>query len=245
MQATTTAETPEPSAIESEIEAVKARRERLKERRASVESDLQDARSALQTADTDEAADEALDKAERLQVQYDTLTEAIEDQTVEIETLREDLESARAAHRREDELNELAELGREAMEAREDYEAVRDELIKVLREKAPELARRFSAWLTAADAFRTALVDEETHIYHRPSSTTKADTERAEALASELKDRGVTRFKDALAPHHTTIPAQRWLGWSHENGYDGPEAGLKSAVESIRTFGNQSIHQDE
>ncbi len=245
MTATATAQTPEPSAIESEIQAVKERRERLKDRRDDVEADLEDARTTLQHADTDEGADEALDRAERLQVQYDTLTEAIEDQTVKVEELREDLAASRKAHRREEKMDELAELGRDAMDAREDYEAVRDEITKVLREKAPELADTFSAWLTAADDFRTALVDEERHVYRRLSSTTKADRERAEGLISELKERGVTRMKDALAPHHTSVPARRWQGWSHEDGYTGPGDGLADAVEEIRSFGNQLIHSDE
>lgn len=245
MPATAPAETADPAAIEAEIEDLETRRDRLTEKREAVEADLDDARGALQNAESEEAQDEALDKAERLQLQVDTLTEAITDVETDIEVLRHRLSDARSARRREDELTELAELGREAMEARKDYDAVRAEIIEVLREKAPELADRFSAWLTAAEDFRTALLSEERHALNRPSSTTKADRKRAEGLISELKERGVTRLKDALAPHHTSVPAQRWMGWSHENGYDGPGGGLKSAVESIRKFGNQSIHQDE
>lgn len=244
MPATATAETPEPSAIEAEIEAVESRRAKLRERREAVKSDLQDARTALKAADSEEDTEEALEKAERLQVQHDTLTEAIEEQSVEIESLRERLKDARAARRREEKLEALAEKGREAVEARTAYDAVRDEILEFLREKAPELARRFSEWRDAADTFRTALVREETHVQHRPSSTTAEDEERAEALISELKDRGVTPFKNALAPHYAG-DARRWKGWSHEAGYDGPSGRLRKVVDSIRKFGNQSAESSE
>ena len=245
MPATASTETADPDAIQAEIEELEARRDRLTEKRKAVESDLSSARSALQNADSEKAQDEALDKAERLQLQVDTLTEAITDVETDLGVLRDRLSDARAVQRREDELDELAEKGREAMDARKDYEAVRDEIIDVLREKAPELADTFSAWLTAADDFRSALVNEERHVYRRLSSTTKADRERAEGLISELKERGVTRMKDALAPHHTSVPARRWQGWSHEDGYTGPGNRLADAVEEIRSFGNQLIHSDE
>lgn len=244
MPATAPTETADPDAIQAEIEELEARRDRLTEKRKAVEADLSSARSALQEAKDEEGQDDALDKAERLQLQVDTLTEAISDVETDLEVLRGRLSDARSARRREEKLDELAEKGRQAMNAREDYEAVRGEIIDVLREKAPALADAFSGWLTAADDFRTALVEEERHACNRPSSTTTEDTERAQALISELKDRGVTRLKDALAPHHTSIPARRWEGWSHENGYGGLDRGLKSAVEEIRSFGNQQIHQD-
>lgn len=244
MPATATEETADPAAIEAEIEELEARRDRLTEKRGAVESDLQDARTRLQQAEDEEAQDEALDKAERLQLQVDTLTEAITDVETDLEVLRDRLSDARAARRREEKLEALAEKGREAVEAREEYEAVRDEIIDVLREKAPDLARRFSAWLTAASDFRSALVREETHVQRRPSSTTEEDEERAEALISELKERGVQPFKNALAPHYAG-DARRWMGWERDGGYDGPDGGLREAVESIRKFGNQSDQSSE
>jgi len=239
-----TATVHDPSAIESEIQAVESRRAKLRERREAVEADLQDARTALKDADSEEDTEEALEKAERLQVQHDTLTEAIEEQNVEVESLRERLSDARAARKREEKLNELAELGREAIEARAEYDAVREEVLDLLREKAPKLADAFSAWLTAASGFRSALVSEEMHVQRRLSSTTTEDENRAEALISELKDRGVMPFKDALAPYHGGN-ARRWMGWESDEGYDGLDGREGEAVEAIRNLGNQSTDSNE
>jgi chromosome segregation ATPase len=230
----------DPAAIESEINDLEARRDRLQEKREGVQDELQDARQALQSADTDEGEDEALDRAERLQIRADTLTEAITEVEVDLEALRDSLEDARAARRREEKLEALAERGRAAVEAREAYDALRDEILELLREKAPELARRYSAWTDAAKAFRDALVREESHVQRRRSSTTEEDVERAEALISELKDRGVLPFKDALRPHASPRPEQ-WFGWSHENGYSGPDGQLGDAIEAVRAVGRDDL----
>ena len=234
----------DPATIEEEIEEKESRRDRLREKRDEVDSDLREARAALQRAEDEEGQDEALDRAERLQVQHDTLTEAVKDVEAEIEALRDELTEAEAAQRREEKIQALAEKGRTAIQAREEYEAVRDEVLDLLREKAPELARLYSEWSDAAQDFRRALVREETHVQRRRSSTTEEDVERAEALIGELKDREVQPFKNALAPHHAGR-AEFWLGWSHDNGYTGPGGDLGQAVESIRAFGNQSIETDE
>jgi len=231
MPATATAY--DPSAIESEITELQERRERLKDRREPVEDELAEARAALQDADAD---DDALDRAERLQGQYDTLTEAISDVEVELEALRSRLSDARAAQREEERLESLAEKGRKAIEAREEYDQLRDELLDVLRERAPELSERFDEWKNAATAFRDALKREERGVYQRPTSTSAEDEERAEALISELTDRGVTPFKDALDPH-ATGDARRWAGWSHDPGYSGPGGHLQNAIESVRAVG--------
>jgi chromosome segregation ATPase len=232
----------DPEAIESEIEELKARRERLKDRREPVEADLQDARAALQDADAD---DDALARAERLQGQYDALTEAITDVEVDLEALRSRLSDARAAQREEEKLEALARKGRKAVQAREEYDDLRDEVLAVLREQAPELARLYDEWSAAATAFRDALVRVERHVRHRPTAGTTEDEERAEALVSALKDRGVEPFKDALDPHRGGGKARRWMGWSHENGYSGPGGRLGDAVEAIRQFGNQSDSSNE
>jgi chromosome segregation ATPase len=234
MPATATAY--DPSAIESEITELEERRDRLEEKRASIEDDLQDARAALQTADADEEEDEALDRAERLQVQYDTLTEAISDVEVELEALRSRLSDARAAQREEEKLEALAKKGRKAVEARAEYDEVRDEILEFLREKAPELARLYDEWKEAATAFRDALKRENRNVYHRPTSTSAAEEERALKLIGELKERGVQPFKDALDPHHTG-DARRWIGWTHENGYGGPGGRLGDAIEAVRAVG--------
>jgi chromosome segregation protein len=224
----------DPEAIQDEIEELEARRDRLDEKRASIEDDLQDARAALQTADEEE--DEALDRAERLQVQYDTLTEAISDVEVELEALRSRLSDARAARRREEKMEALASKGREAIEAREKYDDLRDEVLQFLREKAPELSQRFDEWKNAATAFRGALKREERGVYQRPTSTSAEDEERASKLIGELKERGVQPFKDALDPH-ATGDARRWAGWSHDPGYSGPGGHLQNAIESVRAVG--------
>ena len=230
----------DPAAIESEIEELKDRRERLEDRREPVEADLQDARAALQSADAEEGEGEALERAERLQGQYDALTEAITDVEVDLEALRSRLSDARAAQREEERLESLAEKGRKAIEARAEYDDLRDEVLAVLREKAPELSQRFDEWTKAASEFRNALVRVERHVQHRPSSTTAEDEERAEALVSELKDRGVTPFKDALAPHRGGR-ARRWIGWTHENGYGGPGGRLGDAIEAVRAVGRDEV----
>ena len=245
MPATATQTTLDPAAIESEIGNLEARRDRLRDKLGEIEDDLDAARSALREADSEEEQDEALDAAQELQVRHDTIEEALTEVETDLEMLRGDLADAEAAQEKEERLEALAELGREAVDRREEYEEVRDELIEVLEERAPELARRFSAWLDAAETFRSSLVKVESHAYERPSSTTDADRERADELVAELKERGVDRFKDALAPFRTSIPARRWRGWSHENGYSGPEGQLKSAVEEIRAFGNESTQSDE
>lgn len=226
MPATAT-KTPAPAAIEDEIDNLEGRRDRLQEKMNEIEDDLDAARSALQEADSDEEQDEALDRAQELQVRHDTIEEALTDVKTDLEMLRDDLAEAKAAQQEEEKMEALAELGRRAIEAREEYEEVRDDIIEVLEERAPELANRFSQWLDAAETFRGALVREERHIYERPSSTTDADRERANELIEELRERGVTRMKDALAPHRTSIPARRWRGWSHENGYGGPGGGTE------------------
>jgi chromosome segregation ATPase len=230
----------DPEAIQSEINDLEARRDRLKEKREGVQDELQDARQALQNADTDEEEDEALDRAERLQIRADTLTEAITEVEVDLEALRDSLEDAREAQRREQKMEALAEKGRKAVEARAEYDALRDEVLDFLREKAPELARLYSEWSEAAEDFRTALVSEEPHVHHRRSSTTAEDEERAEALVSELKGRGVQPFKNALAPHRAGN-ARQWIGWSHENGYSGPGGRLQEAVEAVRAVGRDEI----
>jgi chromosome segregation protein len=241
MPATATTDTPAPEVVQSEIESVEARRDRLQERRESVEADLQDARTALKEAEDEEAQDEALDRAERLQLQAETLTEAIDEQSVEIETLRDRLSEVKAARRREEKIETLAELGREAVEAREEFEAVRGEIIDMLREKAPALAARFSEWISAAGEFRDALRREERGVYET-SSRTDEQKRRAEKLIGEMRDRGVTPFVRALAPHQTGQP-RRWEGWTYAEG--GPEGRLKSAIEEIRSFGNQSEQSNE
>lgn len=235
-------ETPDPSAVESELEAVKARRDRLKERRESVESDLQDARAALQSAEEEEAQDEALDRAERLQVQHDTLTEAIDDLSVEAEELEQRWAEVKAVRREEQKLEDLAEMGREAVEAREDYEAARREVVEILRDKAPELAERFSAWLDAANDFRDALRREERGVYATTGRTDEQER-RANELVAELKERGVTPFLRAIAPFRGTGQPRRWEGWEYAEG--GPEGQLKSAIEEVRSFGNQSTNGHE
>ena len=242
---TATQTTPAPAAIESEIEDLEQRRDRLQDKMSEIEDDLDAARTRLQEAGSEEAQDEALDRAQELQARHDTIAEALTDVETDIEMLRDDLSEATAAQQEDEKMEALAELGRRAIEARAEYEEVRDEVLAFLQEKAPALADAFSEWLGAAETFREALVREDRHIYERPSSTSDADRERADALISELKERGVERFKDALAPFHTSIPARRWRGWSHENGYGGPEGRLKSAVEEIRTFGNQSEQTNE
>jgi chromosome segregation ATPase len=234
-------DTPAPEAVQSEIEAVEARRDRLQERRESVEADLQDARTALKKAEDEGAQDEALDRAERLQVQHDTLTEAINDLSVEAEELQDRLSEVKAARRREEKIEDLAELGREAVEAREEFEAVRGEIVEVLKAKAPALAARFSAWIESANEFRDALRREERGVYDT-SSRTDEQERRAEELIGEMKDRGVTPFVRALAPHQTGQP-RRWEGWTYAEG--GPEGRLKSAIEEIRSFGNQSEQSNE
>jgi len=232
MPATATAY--DPSAIESEITELQERRERLKDRREPVEDELAEARAALQSADEEE--DEALDRAERLQVQYDTLTEAITDVEVDLEALRSRLSDARAAQRREEKIEALASKGREAVEARAEYDEVRDEILEFLREKAPELARLYDEWKEAATAFRDALERENRNVYHRPTSTSAGEEERASKLIGELKERGVQPFKDALDPH-ATGDARRWAGWSHDPGYSGPGGHLQNAIESVRAVG--------
>ena len=224
----------DPAAIESEIEELEERRARLKEKRESVEDDLQDARQALQTADEGEG--EALERAERLQIRADTLTEAITEIEVDLEALRSRLEDARAARRREEKMEALASKGREAIEAREKYDDLRDEVLQFLREKAPELSQRFDEWKNAATAFRGALKREERGVYQRPTSTSAEDEERASKLIGELKERGVQPFKDALDPH-ATGDARRWAGWSHDPGYSGPGGHLQNAIESVRAVG--------
>jgi chromosome segregation ATPase len=224
----------DPAAIEAEIKELQKRRDRLKDRREPVEADLQDARAALQSADEGEG--EALERAERLQGQYDALTEAITDVEVDLEALRSRLEDARAAQREEEKLEALARKGRKAVQAREEYDEVRDEILEFLREKAPELSERFDEWKNAATAYRDALKREERGVYHRPSSTSAEDEERALKLIGELKDRGVTPFKDALDPH-ATGDARRWAGWSHDPGYSGPGGHLQNAIESVRAVG--------
>jgi len=232
----------DPAAIESEIEELKDRRERLEDRREPVEVELSEARAALQDDDAD---DDALERAERLQGQHDALTEAITDVEVDLEALRSRLEDARAAQREEERLEALAKKGRKAIEARAAYDEVRDEILEFLREKAPELSQRFDEWTKAASEFRNALVRVERHVQHRPTAGTTEDEERAEALVSALKDRGVEPFKDALDPHRGGGKARRWMGWSHENGYSGPGGRLGDAVEAIRQFGNQSDSSNE
>jgi chromosome segregation ATPase len=224
----------DPAAIESEIEELEERRARLKEKRESVEDDLQDARQALQTADEGEG--EALERAERLQIRADTLTEAITEIEVDLEALRSRLEDARAARRREEKLEALASKGREAVEARAEYDEVRDEILEFLREKAPELARLYDEWKEAATAFRDALERENRNVYHRPTSTSAGEEERASKLIGELKERGVQPFKDALDPH-ATGDARCWIGWTHENGYGGPGGRLGDAIEAVRAVG--------
>lgn len=236
--------TPDPAAIESEIEDLEARRNRLREKMGEIEDDLQDARTRLQEAEDGEAQDEALDRAERLQLQHDTVSEAVADVEADIEVLRGDLDEAKVAQEEEQRLEELAQLGREAIEARAAYDDVRDEIVKVLEERAPELANRFSEWLTAAEDFRGALVEVAPGVYDR-SHTTEEDEAEAEALISELKGRDVQPFKDALAPHHTSIDVHKWRGWSYEDGYSVPVGPLREAVESIRQFGNQSAQSHE
>jgi len=223
----------DPEAIESEIEELKARRERLKDRREPVEADLQDARAALQDADAD---DDALARAERLQGQYDALTEAITDVEVDLEALRSRLSDARAAQREEEMIEALAKKGRKAIEARKEYDDLRDEVLAVLREKAPELARLYDEWKEAATAFRDALKRENRNVYHRPTSTSAGEEERASKLIGELKERGVQPFKDALDPH-ATGDARCWIGWTHENGYGGPGGRLGDAIEAVRAVG--------
>lgn len=232
----------DPAAIESEIEEQKARRDRLMEKRDEIEDELSEARTALQTAEGEEGQDEALDRAERLQVQHDTLSEALKDVEEEIEALRDRLSDARTAQRREEKLDALAEKGREAVEARAEYDRVRDEILDVLREKAPELARLYSEWADAAEDFRNALMGEETHALRRRSSTDE-DVGRAEALISELKNRGVQPFKDALRPHAGRRP-QAWLGWSHDNGYSVPGGRLREAIEAVRAVGRDELDEE-
>lgn len=242
MPATATKTTLDPAAIESEIENLEQRRDRLRDKLDEIESDLSGARSALQTADSKEDEEKALDTAERLQVRHNTVKEAIRDLEVDLEALNTRLDEARAAQEEEQRLEELAEMGREAIEARENYDAVRDEIVEVLREKAPELAERFSAWLDAAEEFRGVLRQEERGVYGA-RSTSKADEVRAEELIEELKHRGVTPFLRALAPFKAGGEARNWKGWDHnEDGLDGR---LKSAVESVRVFGSESIDFDE
>jgi len=226
----------DPEAIEAEIEELQERRDRLKDRRKPIEADLADARAALQSADAEEGEGEALERAERLQGQYDALTEAITDVEVDLEALRSRLSDARAAQREEERLESLAEKGREAIEAREEYDQLRDELLDVLRERAPELSERFDEWKNAATAFRDALKREERGVYQRPTSTSAEDEERASKLIGELKERGVQPFKDALDPH-ATGDARRWAGWSHDPGYSGPGGHLQNAIESVRAVG--------
>lgn len=231
-----TAETPDPAAIEDEVEGLRARRDRLQEKLSEIEDDLSGARSALQMADSKEDEEKALDTAERLQVRHNTVKEAIRDLEVDLEALNTRLDEARAAQEEEQRLEELAELGREAIEARESYDAVRDEIVEVLREKAPELAERFSAWIDAAEEFRSALRREERGVYGA-RSTSKADEVRAEELIEELKHRGVTPFLRALAPFKAGGEPHLWKGWDYnEDGLDRP---LKSAVKEIRSFGNR------
>ena len=230
----------DPAAIESEIEELQERRDRLQDRRKPVKADLQDARAALQSADAEEGEGEALERAERLQGQYDALTEAITDVEVDLEALRSRLSDARAAQREEERLESLAEKGRKAIEARAAYDAVREEVLAVLREQAPELARLYDEWTKAASEFRGALRREERGVYHRPTAGTAEEEEKAEALISELKDRGVQPFKNALAPHHSG-EARRWAGWSHENGYGGPGGRLGDAIEAVRAVGRDEV----
>lgn len=242
MPTVATTDTPDPNAIESEIEAVKARREKLEERREAVEAELEDARAALQNADSEEAQDEALDEAQRLQVQADTLSEAINNLSAEVETLRGRLSEVKAVRRREQKLEDLAEMGREAVEARAEYEAVRGEIVEVLRDKAPELAERFSAWISAANEFRDALRREERGVYATTDRTAEQER-RAGELISEMKDRGVQPFLRAIAPFRGTGQPNRWEGWEYAEG--GPEGRLKSAIEEIRTFGNRPAQPNE
>ena len=85
----------DPAAIQDEITELEERRDRLKAKRNEVNDDLQDARAALQTADADEGGGEALERAERLQIRADTLTEAITEIEVDLEALRSRLEGRR------------------------------------------------------------------------------------------------------------------------------------------------------
>jgi len=242
MPATASTDTPDPEAIRTELQDLEARRDRLQEKREAVQSDLSDARTALQEADSEEAQEDALDEAERLQLQADTLTEAISDVETDLEVLRDRLAEVKAIQEEEERLEALAELGREAVESRQEYEAVRAEIVEVLRDKAPELAQRFSAWIDAAEDFRSALRREERGVY---STTTRTDEEerRAEQLISELKERGVTPFLRAIAPFRGSGQARKWMGWSYNE--DGPEGPLKNAVEAIRSFGNRSTQSSE
>lgn len=242
MPATATQTTLDPSAIESEIEDLEARRNRLREKMTEIGSDLSDARSALQTADGEEDEEKALSTAEALQVRHNTVSEALTEVETDLEMLRDDLAEAKAAHRREEKLEDLSELGREAIEARADYEEVRAEIVAFLKERAPELAARFSAWLDAAEKFRSALRREERGVYGA-RSTSKADEARAEELIEELKHRGVTPFLRALAPFKAGGEPHLWKGW--ERAEDGPAARLKDAVESVRVFGSESAQSDE
>ena len=234
MPATATIEDPE--AIQDELSDLKERRDQLREKRKEVEAVLEKAQNRLREADSEEERNEALDDAHELQVRRDTLQEAEAEVRADMAELEQLLDEAKAAQREEERLESLVEKGREAIEAREEYDQLRDELLDVLREKAPELSERFSAWKNAATAFRDALKREERGVYQRPTSTSAEDEERAEALISELKDRGVTPFKDALDPH-ATGDARRWAGWSHDPGYSGPGGHLQNAIESVRAVG--------
>ena len=234
----------DPAAIEAEIEEQSARRDRLQDEVAQVEEKLQDARTRLQAADEEDARSEALSDVRRLQTDHDALTGAVEAVQEKIESLRARLHEARAAQQRENQLEALAEKGRTAVEAREEFEAVRDEILEVLREKAPELARLFAAWLDAADTFRGALTREETHALQRPSKTTDEDTARALTLISEMKEREVVPFQDAVAPAYTSVPAYRWEG-VEDKGDRLSSGPLREAVDSIREFGKQSSSNHE
>ena len=231
-----TATIDDPEAIEDELSDLKERRDQLREKRKEVEAVLEKAHNRLKEADSEEERNEALDDAHELQVRRDTLQDAEDEVRADMAELEQLLDEAKAAQREEERLESLAEKGREAIEAREEYDQLRDELLDVLREKAPELARLYDAWRDAAKEFRGALVSEEMHVQRRISSTTEEDEERAEALISELKDRGVQPFKTALAPHYAG-DARKWLGWSHDSGYSVPGRRLKDAIESVRAVG--------
>jgi chromosome segregation ATPase len=228
----------DPAAIEAEIEEIEARRDRLREEAETVEGDLEAAREKLQTADGDDARSGALSEARDLQIEYDTLTEAIDELTREIESLRERLEEARAARREERELTELAEQGREAVEAGKRVEELERKLLSVLREIGADLLDAREEWAEKAEGFRTRVIRKEKSVQYRRSES-DGDVERAEALISELVERGVEDFAlataEPLSPDHI-----RYRGPSDRDGHLRDEARL---LQRIRTFLQSDLSQ--
>lgn len=217
---------PDPSeikALKEEIDTLDTRRDRLQHEAEAAREVLEDARERLSDAEGEDEREEALQEAQTMQNRLDTLTGAIDDLTEKIEARTERLDTARAAREQEEEMEALAEAGREAIAAARRVEGLQNDLLRAIREIGADLIEARQEWAEKGKAFRTSAMQKEESIQERYQES-DSEIERAEALIEELVSRGVEDFTLATAERLTPDQVR----------YRGPGNGIENTAKEAR-----------